>query len=125
MFGWDEWKKGFDVWEDATARYLEQVMKSPLFLGPSGAALSAAMRAKAYRDRATAELWASIGLPTRRDQEKTLHLLHVLESRIRDLEEQLEDAREAQARAERALAERLPVIEASYETSEAPVVAAR
>lgn len=125
MFGWNEWKKGFDVWEDATARYLEQVMKSPLFLGPSGAALSAAMRAKAYRDRATAELWASIGLPTRRDQEKTLHLLHVLESRIRDLEEQLEDAREAQARAERALADRPPVIEASYATSEAPVVAGR
>ncbi len=105
MFGWNEWKKGFDVWEDATARYLEQVMKSPLVLGPSGAALSAAMRAKAYRDRAAAGLWASIGLPTRRDQEKTLHLLHVLESRIRDLEEQLEDAREAQTKAERALAE--------------------
>jgi HPt (histidine-containing phosphotransfer) domain-containing protein len=103
FFGWNEWKKGFDVWEDATARYLEQVMKSPLFLGPSGAALSSLMRLKAARDRALAETWASIGLPTRRDQEKTLHLLHVLESRIRDLEEQLEDAREGQEKAEQAL----------------------
>ena len=37
MLGWDMWKKGFDAWESATANYLEQVMKSPLLLGPSGA----------------------------------------------------------------------------------------
>ena len=33
---WDKWKKGFDAWEDATAKYIEQVLKSPLVLGPSG-----------------------------------------------------------------------------------------
>jgi hypothetical protein len=93
MFGWNEWKKGFDAWESATAQYLEEVLKSPLLLAPSGAALSALMRIKAANDRRLASMWSSIGLPTRRDQERTLHLLHTLESRIRDLEEQLEDAR--------------------------------
>ena len=37
MLGWDMWKKGFDAWESATARYMEQVLKNPLVLGPSGA----------------------------------------------------------------------------------------
>ena len=23
MIGWDSWKKGFDAWEDATAKHLE------------------------------------------------------------------------------------------------------
>jgi hypothetical protein len=93
MIGWNEWKKGFDAWESTTAQYLEEVLKSPLFLAPSGAALSTLMRLKAAHDTRVAGMWSAIGLPTRRDQERTLHLLNTLESRIRDLEEQLEDAR--------------------------------
>ena len=54
MMGWDMWKKGFDVWESATAAMLEQVLKNPLVLGPTGALLSAAMKAKAGRDKASA-----------------------------------------------------------------------
>jgi hypothetical protein len=54
MLGWDMWKKGFEAWEGATARYMEQVMKNPLVLGPSGAMLSAAMKAKAATDKAAA-----------------------------------------------------------------------
>jgi hypothetical protein len=33
--------------------------------------------------------WSAFGLSTRRDQERTLHLLNQLQSRIYDLEEQL------------------------------------
>ena len=29
MFGFDEWKKGFDAWENATAEYLETVISLP------------------------------------------------------------------------------------------------
>ncbi len=54
---WDMWKKGFDAWEASTARYLEQVMQSPLVLGPSGAMLTAAMKAKAASDQAVARWW--------------------------------------------------------------------
>lgn len=93
MFGWDQWKRGFDAWESATAKLMEQVMKSPLVLGPSGTLLTAAMKAKAASDRAVAEWWGAIGLPTKRDQERTLHALNQLQSRLLDLEEQLASRR--------------------------------
>lgn len=84
------WKKAFDIWEGATARYAEVWLRSPLLLGPAGALLSAVARGKAASDRATADLWASVGLPTRRDQERALHALNQLHSRQLDLEEKLE-----------------------------------
>jgi hypothetical protein len=89
MLGWDLWKKGFDAWEGATARYVEQVMKNPLLLGPSGAMLTAAMKAKATSEKATASYWGAMGLPTKRDQERTLHALNQIQSRLLDIEEKL------------------------------------
>jgi hypothetical protein len=89
MLGWDMWKKGFDAWESATARYMEQVLKNPLVLGPSGAMLTATMKAKAATDKAAAGWWGMMGLPTKRDQERTLHALNQLQSRLMDLEEKL------------------------------------
>jgi len=90
FISWEQWKKSFGVWEDTTAKYLEQWLKSPLVLGPSGAMLTAVMKAKAAGDRAKANWWGELGLPTKRDQERTLHLLNQLQSRIMDLEEKLE-----------------------------------
>ncbi len=100
MNPWNTWKQGFDAWENATAAFVETCMKSPLVLGPGGAALAMAMRAKAKRDQGLAQFWAGMGLPTRRDQERTLHAIHQLNSRVIDLEEQLADA---QARAAKAV----------------------
>jgi hypothetical protein len=88
---WETWKKGFDAWEGITARYLEQVMKSPLILEPAGAMLTAAMKAKASSDKMVAAFWGAWGLPTKRDQERTLHALNQLESRLLDLEEKLQE----------------------------------
>jgi hypothetical protein len=93
MLGWDMWKKGFDAWENATASYMEKVLKNPVVLGPSGAMLSAVMKAKAASDQATAQMWGAVGLPTKRDQERTLHALNQLESRLLDLEEKLAEKR--------------------------------
>lgn len=90
---WDSWKKGFTAWESATAAYLENVMVNPAVLGPAGTMLTIAMKTKAATDRATAQWWASIGLPTRRDQERSLHKLNQLESRLADLEEELAAAK--------------------------------
>ncbi len=92
---WEQWKKGFDAWENATAQYLEQWMKSPAVLQPSGTLLTAAMKTKAMTDRALATWWGTMGLPTKRDQERSLHALHQLQSRIIDLEEQLAELRDA------------------------------
>jgi hypothetical protein len=89
---WQTWKKGFDAWENATAKYLEQVMKSPLFLGPSGMMLGTAMKAKAAYDKALNQWVASMGFATKHDQERALHTLNQLESRLLDIEERLEIA---------------------------------
>ena len=101
MLGWDEWKKSFDVWENATARYLEQWLKSPLLLGPAGTMMTAAMKAKATADDVKAKVASGLGLPTRRDQERTLHLLNQLQSRLIDLEEKLEDLEADKSRGDR------------------------
>lgn len=93
MNAWDSWKKGFAAWESATASYLEQVLSNPTVLGPAGSMLTMAMKTKAATDKATHAWWAAMGLPTRRDQERSLHKLNQLESRLADLEEQLADAR--------------------------------
>jgi hypothetical protein len=87
---WTQWKTAFDSWENATAKLIEEWMKSPLVLAPSGAMLTAAMKAKKAADDAKAQVWAQMGLPTKRDQERALHLLNQLQSRIMDLEERLE-----------------------------------
>ncbi len=91
---WDLWKKGFYAWEDATAKYLEQWMKSPALLAPAGIMLGNAMKAKAAYDRAASNWVGSLGLATKRDQERTLHVLNQLESRLMDLEERLAELRD-------------------------------
>ena len=90
---WDLWKQGFTAWESATAQYMEKVMTNPSVLGPAGAMLTAVMKTKAATDKAAASWWSAVGLPTRRDQERTLHMLNQLETRLYDLEEQLVEAR--------------------------------
>ncbi len=97
MFGWDEWKKGFYAWEDATAKYTAEWLRSPLVLGPSATMLTILLKAKAAGDQVKEQWWSQMGLPTKRDQERTLHLLNQMQSRIIDLEEKLEDAQRARA----------------------------
>lgn len=89
---WDLWKKGFDVWENATSRYLEQWLKNPLVLGSSGSLLGSTMKAKATLDRGMASWVGALGMATKRDQERALHLLNQIESRLLDLEERLDAA---------------------------------
>jgi hypothetical protein len=88
---WDLWKQGFYAWENQTAQFLEQVLKSPLVLGPSGMFLGAVMKARAAQEKAAADAIAAMGLPTRRDQERILHALNQIQSRLIDLEEKIED----------------------------------
>lgn len=96
MMAWDQWKKGFDAWENATAKYVEAWMRSPLVLTPGGAMLTAVMRSKTAVDGAMDAWWSAVGLPTRRDQERSLHALNQLQSRLLDLEETLAEMRAQQ-----------------------------
>ena len=84
---WEQWKKGFDAWEAATAKWLEVVLKSPLVLEPAGAMLTATMKMKVAQDEAWARMWNAIGLPSRRDQERLAYELDRLASRVIDLED--------------------------------------
>jgi hypothetical protein len=104
MSGWDTFKKYFDTWEGQAAKVTEKWLESPTVLEPLGSALSGALRAKARVDRVTTAAWSLIGLPTKRDQERTLHALNQIQSRLYDLEERLADERAARERAEAALA---------------------
>lgn len=92
MIGWNTWKKSFNVWEKHTADYMDQVLRNPAVLGPAGSLLTLAMKTKTATDKAVATWWGAMGLPTKRDQERSLHKLNTLESRLLDLEERLEDA---------------------------------
>ena len=89
MITWDLWKKGFDAWEDATARYAEQWLRSPMTLVPAGSLFTAMMKTKAARDKAVASWWSAMGIPTRHDQERSLHALNQIQSRLADLEDKL------------------------------------
>ena len=91
MNPWEQWKKGFAAWEGATARYLEKLMADPAVLGPSGALLTAVMRARAAGDRALHTWWGAVGLATKRVQERALHKLDRLESKLCDLEERIDE----------------------------------
>lgn len=88
---WNAWKQAFERWEQVTGRELEESLRDARWLEPAGAAVSAVFRAADLRHRGLAELWSAVGLPSRRDQERTLFLLHELESKLLDLEERLED----------------------------------
>lgn len=90
----DVYKQSFDAWEKATAELMEVWLRSPLVLQPAGYMLTAAMKMKSAGDRAAAMAWGRMGLATKRDQERTLHLLNELESRLMDLEEKIEDLAE-------------------------------
>lgn len=87
---WETYKKQFGAWEGATAKLLEGWLKSPLVLEPTGALIASIAKLRAAQQRIQSAWLSSLGLATRRDQERTLHLLHELESRLYDLQERLD-----------------------------------
>lgn len=90
---WGVYKSMFFAWEKATAELLEKWLQNPALLEPAGAWLSSAMKIKAASAKASASWWGGLGLPTKQDQERQLHLINQLHSRIMDLEERLPEPR--------------------------------
>lgn len=86
----DDGKRALEAWEKSTAEWLEAWLRSPLALDPAGSAFAVASRAKRLAGRALGRAWAGVGLSTKRDQDRALHVLRELESKLLDLEEKLE-----------------------------------
>lgn len=95
---WEYWKRAFYAWENHTAKYLEEMLQNPLVLGPSGKMLGESMKLKAKSNKMMTSFWGAMGLPTKHDQERMMHALNQLQSRLYDLEERLEDLNAAQER---------------------------
>ena len=89
---WSTFKKSFDTWERSAAASFQTALESPDVLGPAGWVLTGLAHLRDGRDRMVAAFWEELGLPTRRQQERTLHLLQQLDSRLLDLEDRLSDS---------------------------------
>ncbi len=88
---WSTFKQAFDAWEGASAPMFEAWLKSPFVIGPAGSSLSAYSQMRVSQQRMMGRWWSSFGLPTRSDQERGLHAMNELQSRLIDLEERLAD----------------------------------
>jgi hypothetical protein len=95
----------FSVWEKRTSEYFERLLRNPAFLNSMGGVMNSGYRNKILFDRAMGAVWRNLNLPNKQDQERTLHLLNELHSRIYDLEEKLARIKEESERDERASAD--------------------
>ncbi len=84
-------RHAFNLWEKTTRAYFDTLIRSPLFLSTSGAGLNSFFMLKKFTDRGLETCISSMGLPTRKDQVKALHLLNQLEGRLDDLKFNIDD----------------------------------
>lgn len=82
----------FTLWERTTSAYLDTLARSPLLLGAAGNWIGWSLLAKRLSDSGVHTLLTTLGLATRRDQERALHLLQQIEGRLDDLELRLNGA---------------------------------
>ncbi|MAQ18157.1 MAG: hypothetical protein CMN30_25590 [Sandaracinus sp.] len=88
---WAAMKASYDAWEQAATPLLDAWLRSPMFLRPAGTMLTGITRVRAMQRKVMDHWWASVGLSTRKDQERTLHGIDELQSRLVDLETRLAD----------------------------------
>ncbi len=84
---WEFSKRAAGRWEHSAAKAADRGLRDPWIMRSAGRWLSAMTAIKATTDAAAERWWAAVGLPTKRDQERQLHLLNELHSRVLDLEE--------------------------------------
>lgn len=89
------WRQWFDRWDAGATAALEQLLRTQPLLELGGSALTASMKLWSMGQRTRDAWWSAWGLPTQREQQRLLHELHRLQSRLLDLTEQLQ-ARDAE-----------------------------
>jgi len=92
---WDGFKKRFDRWDGKVSEALEGALRNQLILEPAAQLVTTAAKGFRRFNRLREGALGTLGLATKNDQERTLHLLNELNSRIVDLEEKLDDAKAA------------------------------
>tara|TARA_R110000868_G_scaffold233579_1_gene487288 strand:- start:157 stop:447 length:291 start_codon:yes stop_codon:yes gene_type:complete len=96
MSAWKLWKSGFDRWERTTSEYLDQALRSPALLAPTGSVLKVVMHTKNATSKLVGRGWNVLGVPNREEQDVALHRINQLESQLLDLQEELRALRETE-----------------------------
>jgi len=78
-------KEMFEVWEKHNAVYWEEFLRSSLFLGALGSNLELTLGWQRNLKQASESYWRMWGIPTRADQELSLHQLNQLEAELGEL----------------------------------------
>ena len=84
----------FDRWEAWSTEPLESVLGSPRLTGPAGEWLSLMARGSALQQRWVRAWCSAWGVPSQESQERALHTLNEIQSRLYDVEDQLNELRE-------------------------------
>lgn len=84
-------EQAYSVWEKRTSKLIDSALRNSQVLKASSEVMNQQFKSKIVMDQALMKTWRNLLLPNKKDQEKTLHLLNELHSRIFDLEERLEE----------------------------------
>ena len=93
-------RRSYERWDREATPLMETMLKNPFLTGTAGNVLNASARLVGMQRRVVSQWWSALGLPTRDDQERLLHAVHELQSRIIDLEDKLAEERRERARLE-------------------------
>jgi polyhydroxyalkanoate synthesis regulator phasin len=79
----------FDFIEKTTTGFMEKLLKDDNLLKIAGKWRDNALDFKNYFDKMISEALKNMNLPNKKDQEKTLHKINMLESQVADIEERI------------------------------------
>lgn len=94
---WKIWKSGFDRWETTTADFLDKTLQNSAILSSSGTLIKAVLQAKGAASQVVDAGWNRLGITSRKEQDKALHRINQLESKLLDMEEEIHELRKEQA----------------------------
>jgi hypothetical protein len=85
------WKPYFDTWTQGVGDSLEKILRTPSTLRNISTVLHTSFKGKRVTDKTLYMLLTSIGMPSYRDQKKTLHMVQRLSMMLEDQEEKIEE----------------------------------
>lgn len=80
-------------WETNLEQFLEKVSTNPTFLNSLTLLLNTQSYSKLLFNSFMEKIWKNLQLPNKRDQERTLYLIHELQFKIHQIEKELKQLR--------------------------------